>query len=74
MDNELGLAYMKEHFEPATRPANRNGKRPAHLLLVDGHDSHVSWQVVEFALQLESTSYVSQPMPRTCCSNPPACC
>lgn len=28
-------------------------QQPARLLLVDGHDSHVSWHVVEFAVQYE---------------------
>lgn len=51
MDNVLRLTYLKDHFKPATRPADCNGKRPTRILLVDGHDSHVSWQVVDFALK-----------------------
>jgi len=46
MDDELGFEYMKEHFEPYTRcdpPALR-------CLIVDGHSSHVSWRVVQYAL------------------------
>lgn len=51
MEDELDLAYMKEHFKTATRSADCNGKRPTRLLLVDSYDSHVSGQVVQFALQ-----------------------
>ena len=50
MDDELGFAYISEHFEPATRPkADRHGNRPVRVLIVDGHSSHVHYRVVEFA-------------------------
>ena len=45
MDNELGFEYMKEHFEPYTRNANN-----PRCLIVDGHSSHLTWKVVQFAL------------------------
>jgi len=69
MDDELGLEYMQQHFEPYTRGAIRraaDGSRveevieevtegaevnpPPRCLIVDGHSSHISWQVVKFAL------------------------
>ena len=39
MDDELGLEFMKEHFEPYTRPQNPSDPR---CLIVDGHSSHLS--------------------------------
>ena len=46
MDDELGMLYISQHFEPHTRSA---GGR-ARILIVDGHSSHVCWPVVQFAL------------------------
>ena len=42
-DNEVGLAWLKEVFHPAT--VNLGGRR---LLLIDGHESHVSVDFIEF--------------------------
>jgi len=44
MDDELGLEYMKEHFEPYT------WCDAPRCLIVDEHSSHVTWQVVKYAL------------------------
>ena len=74
MDDELGLDYMKLHFEPFTRPQEVNGKRPPHLLLVDGHTSHINWHIVDFAINegihmvcLPSHStYLLQPLDVSC--------
>ena len=48
MDDELGLEYMKQHFEPYTR--GDTGPGQPRCLIVDGHSSHVAWQVVKYAL------------------------
>ena len=46
MDDELGLEYLKAHFEPYTHP-NTDSLR---CLIVDGHSSHIAWRVVKYAL------------------------
>jgi len=65
MDNELGLEYMRQHFEPYTRDAIRRVggvvegvvegseaqvNHSPWCLIVDDHSSHVSWQVVKYVL------------------------
>jgi hypothetical protein len=42
--NEIGLIWLKQHFEPKTRPSNREDR----ILIVDGHDSHCSIDFIEF--------------------------
>lgn len=64
MEDELGLLYISQHFEPHTRTG-----RPC-ILIVDGHCSHICWPVIEFALdhniqiiQLPSKStHILQPL------------
>ena len=68
MDDELGMLYISQHFEPHTR----SGK--PRILIVDGHTSHVCWPVIQFALdndihmiQLPSKStHVLQPLDVGC--------
>ena len=75
MDDELGMLYLSQHFEPHTHPAAGSGAVPragtqARILIVDGHSSHVYWPVIQFALdhnihmiQLPSKStYILQPL------------
>lgn len=53
MDDELGLEYMKKHFEPYTRASTTNAsttEAQARCLIVDGHSSHIAWKVVKHAL------------------------
>jgi hypothetical protein len=45
-DNELGLAYLKEHFEPQTRETE--GEQGYRILIVDGHESHITTQAIRF--------------------------
>jgi DDE superfamily endonuclease len=42
--NEIGLIWLKQHFEPRTRPPNVEDR----VLIVDGHDSHCSIDFIEF--------------------------
>ena len=58
MDDELGLEYIKKHFDPYTRDATFKSEKaedakyggPARCLIVDGHSSHIAWKVVQYAL------------------------
>ena len=57
MDDELGLEYIKQHFEPLTRRneikaenAGEIGDSAPRCLIVDGHSSHIAWKVVKYAL------------------------
>jgi DDE superfamily endonuclease len=45
-DNELGLEYLKEHFEPQTRTQTDRYR----ILICDGHESHVSTAAIKFCL------------------------
>ena len=48
-DNELGLEYLKTHFEPQTQETQSElGYR---ILIVDGHASHVTIEVMRFCVQ-----------------------
>ena len=59
MDDELGLQYIKEHFDPYTRDSAikvENAAKyggPTRCLIVDGHSSHIAWslRVVQYALE-----------------------
>jgi hypothetical protein len=42
--NEIGLIWLKQHFEPRTR----SPKAEDRLLIVDGHNSHCSIEFIEF--------------------------
>ena len=64
MDDDLGLQYIKTHFDPYTRNggvviktedsqgASKDPKYhgPARGLIVDGHSSHIAWRVIQYAL------------------------
>ena len=57
MDDDLGLQYMKTHFDPYTRDpkfkvedADARYGGPARCLIVDGHSSHIAWRVIQYAL------------------------
>ena len=50
MDDELGMLFLSQHFEPHTRPEAGISSR-ARILIVDGHSSHVCWPVIQFALE-----------------------
>lgn len=47
-DRHIGLKWLQGCFEPYTRPQDANQKR---LLLLDGHNSHLSIEFAEFAEQ-----------------------
>ena len=47
-DNELGLAYLEEHFEPQTRETK--GEQGYRILIVDGHESHITAQAMRFCV------------------------
>ena len=62
MDDDLGLQYIKEHFDLYTQPTAgdvkikiEKGEEDKELvaprcLIVDGHSSHIIWRVVQYAL------------------------
>ena len=64
MDDNLGLQYIKEHFDLYTQPAlavgdvkikiekgeENNEPVAPRCVIVDGHSSHVIWRVVQYAL------------------------
>ena len=55
MDNELGMGYMKTHFEPHTRRTaivNGEGVVRTRLLIVDGHSSHINYHMLSWALDM----------------------
>ena len=47
-DNELGVAYFEEHFEPHTRSTLKGEYR---ILVVDSHDSHITTQALQFCIR-----------------------
>ena len=44
-DDQLGVAWLREHFEPKTYTNH------PRLLILDGHGSHITWQFCQFALE-----------------------
>jgi hypothetical protein len=44
-DNELGFQWIAQCFEPFTRPRTTGVWR---LLVLDGHESHTTWQFINF--------------------------
>ena len=46
MDVELGMKYMKQHFEPQTRQIGADGKVQTRILIVDGHASHINYSML----------------------------
>lgn len=60
MDDDLGLQYIKTHFDPYTRNGGVTIKTeesgdayqgPPRCLIVDGHSSHIAWKVIQYALE-----------------------
>lgn len=47
-NNDFGLSWLCEVFEPSTRPAS---PRTWRLLIVDGHSSHINLAFIEKALE-----------------------
>jgi DDE superfamily endonuclease len=45
-DNELGIRWLKECFEPETRPAPRKSR----ILIMDGHACHISTEALKFCI------------------------
>jgi DDE superfamily endonuclease len=41
-NEELGLSWLLKLFEPIMRKKSGNATLPTHLLIVDGHSSHVN--------------------------------
>ena len=50
MDVELGIAYTAEDVVRHTVAAAAAAGRGYHMLVVNGHKSHLSWQVVQYCL------------------------
>ena len=59
MDDDLGLQYIKMHFDPYTRDpkfkvedagSDARYGGPARCLIVDCHCSHIAWRVIQYAL------------------------
>src|SRR2546423_9710957 len=48
MDETLGLEWLKRCFEPFSRPSRADAYR---LLLLDGHNSHVTADFIQFAIE-----------------------
>ena len=46
-DNELGVAWLEKMFEPRTKLRQKGEYR---LLVLDGHDSHMSTKAIQFCL------------------------
>jgi len=47
-DNELGVAWFKEHFDPHTRDIKKGEYR---ILILDGHDSHITTKAIQFCVE-----------------------
>ena len=52
-DNELGLAWLKNCFEPGTLRYDDNGKRRSRILIFDGHASHISTEAIRFCIKTD---------------------
>lgn len=46
-NNTLGLDWLKEVFEPSTKARQKGSHR---MLILDGHDSHISNEVINFCI------------------------
>ena len=46
-DRFLALQWLERNFEPSTRPAE--GDDDYRLLIYDGHDSHITYEFIEYA-------------------------
>lgn len=47
-DNELGMEYLEQHFHPQTKETHST--KGYRILIVDGHDSHVSIKAIKFCI------------------------
>jgi hypothetical protein len=47
-DNELGLAWLQDCFDPETLRYDNDGKRRTRILIFDGHASHISTEAIRF--------------------------
>ena len=47
-DARLGLDWLELNFEPHSRPSE--GAEEYRLLIFDGHESHITWEFIKFAL------------------------
>ena len=47
-DNELGIAYLQDHFDVHTRDGQKGEYR---ILIIDGHDSHITSEAIRFCLK-----------------------
>ena len=67
-DNELGLKWFEEHFQPLTE--NTSGASKWRILVYDGHASHVTIGVIQFCIKHNiallclppHTTYILQPL------------
>ena len=46
-NNEIGLLWLQRVFKPETRPRIKKTHR---LLIIDGHDSHVTVEAIQFCV------------------------
>ena len=49
-DNEVGLLWLQKTFQPQSRVRMRHKNEP-RLLLLDGHDSHVTGEAIDFCIR-----------------------
>lgn len=47
-NNELGLEWLRIHFDPLTRKRQKGEYR---LIILDGHDSHISHAAIQYAVE-----------------------
>ena len=74
MDVELGMEYMKQHFEPQTRQIGADGKVQTLILIVDGHASHMNYSILSWAIEkdihviclLSKSTHILQPIDVAC--------
>ena len=64
MDDELGFDFISKHFDRYTTPAidlttdsEVTPPKAYRMLIVDGHSSHITWPVVEYALDHQIILY-----------------
>ena len=73
-DAVLGSAWLQINFEPYTRPQSNSEWRS---LILDGHDPHITWQFIHFALALRiicvclppHSTHLLQPLDELECSH-----
>ena len=52
-DNELGLAWLKNCFDPGTLRYDDHGKQRPRILIFDGHASHISTEAIRFCIKTD---------------------